>query len=368
MPVMPAMPSPWTGMKPKTPGFGLTDPSMNPYGGGGVDVSGNAMDPIISGDPFQPGNPAQASYVTPQPIQEVAQPGVISVDTSGLGDLAYGPSPGASSGDGRPQIPPYASILNPDGSLKYSANFAPSGYAGSIYDPVAGAQGRVNTQALEALRARGTSQGPSPWLNLMNKRIAGQEAGLVDSAAQDAASARSGAFNAAATHGGIGSGAAARLAGNQQANEALGTQGAHKWAADAGLQAGLADEQQKLGILENLPSQELGLGQFGANLDLANAGNTLKNNQFNAGNALQNSQFNASGGAANSQFNTGNAIADVHGQNPYNMGVYSEQMKGYSADQMAKAIAASGGDPGILQQILGAPQQVLAKLFPTTQG
>lgn len=119
-------------------------------------------------------------------------------------------------------------------------------YQGLPVSQVQGALGRIergyNTSDIDALRARATATGESPWAAMQREKLGG------DATAQ-AMSGVLGARSQLAQKGGLSRGAAERLAASGARN-ALGAR--RQIAQDISL----ADEQQKLELLKALPGLE----------------------------------------------------------------------------------------------------------------
>jgi len=173
-----------------------------------------------------------------------------------------------------------------------------------------------NLGALNALNQQATATGPSAWLNsaLQGQKL--EEAGQMDTAAQQAAGGNANARAQLAMRGGLSGGAAERLArgGQQDLNaqrQNISNQG-------AGNRIGL-NTQDRANQMSQLNSA------VAANRD-QNA-QQIDINKFNANN---NNQANA--------MNVSNNMAENNANNAWKMTKYQEQMKGLGANMSANAI------------------------------
>lgn len=182
-------------------------------------------------------------------------------------------------------------------------------------------------RALEALRQRGLSEGPSRWADLMM-----QQQGLEEQKAREGATAQamSGAQQAQtelAMRGGIGAGARERLAAQSAKNMALQRQQIAGEGAGQRLGILTQDEQQRLGVLQQLPGQELQAAGF----DLSKLG-------MQSERELQQAQLKQQADIAARQA----AIQDIYNQNLAAQQGYQQKMQVYGAERQAQAIEDSG--------------------------
>lgn len=242
-----------------------------------------------------------------------------------------------------PAYPEYSSLLDANGALKppFAVDYrAGLGTQQAGYTPAGAAP--VNRQALDALTSRGMAQGKSPWLQMMEGRVGQQQAGYMDDALKAGRGATTSALDTAASHGGLSGGAAARIGRAGAESTAQAQSAAAKWGADARAQAGLEDERTKLGILQQLPGQELALGQYQTGANQFDTGNQLRTDMFNVGNQNQMAQFNRGNDQTVDQLNAKTGIMSEMGRNLFNQQNWAEQMKAFAAGKQANAIGSSG--------------------------
>lgn len=178
----------------------------------------------------------------------------------------------------------------------------------------------VNTSALEELRNRGLSKGPSSYANILTEKQGLEEQDAISKAVRNAVGSNSSAFSEMARRGGLSSGARERLALSGERAATEGKQGVLRQGMQDRLGITAADEDRKLGILQNLPGMELGLGQAKSNLDLANR------------------QY----GTDVDRMNIAGALSEVGRQDAFKMNEYQEKMKMYGAEKTAQAQANAG--------------------------
>lgn len=186
----------------------------------------------------------------------------------------------------------------------------------------------INTEALDRLRSESMApSSQSPWLKMQMQRINLNRNADIGSAMRQAAGQTGQARTSLAMRGGLSGGAAERLALGGQQQARLGQQDIRQGARQAELAAGQAAEENRLANLRALPGMETQL--YGARA--AERGYGTDVDQYNIGNILREQQL----------------------KNAFGLGKYSEDMKGYSAEQMAKAIAAAGQRQGTFNKFLG---------------
>lgn len=312
---------------------------LNPeygYGGKGGLNPNPMMDGITPLRYDQAPTPAQAAAIANDLKNSPATaPGVVGLDTEAVirpWDPATGGQggPGGGTGmDGPPAYPAYQSMMDENNQL-LPGFLSAGGGAVTSRDVTASP---VDRRALDNLRLRGMSSGPSPWLDMMNGRIGGMQSGYTDDAVRGARQATTSAMDQAALRGGLSGGASARLAGRGLESSAMGQQGAAKWGADARLQAGMEDERTKLGILQQLPGQELALGQYYTGVDERNRDSTLRGDVFNSGQTQQNNQF-----------NVGTAVTDRKLQTLRDAAAHGQDVSAWVGMNNANAVASTGSD------------------------
>ncbi len=185
----------------------------------------------------------------------------------------------------------------------------------------------LNTQGLDALRARATGTGPSAWAQMAEQKQRMEEGQQRDQSAQQGAQAQAGARSQLAMRGGLSGGARQRLAMQGARDQTMAGQQIGAAGQTARANIGLQDEQTKNQMLSQLPGQELAALQ--PEMQKANAWQQMA--QGEQGQAIQREQF-----------NTNAALQQQENQNQANMGVYQEQMKAQAAERQARATEASG--------------------------
>lgn len=210
----------------------------------------------------------------------------------------------------RPTLGPYTTLRDDKTGLLANPN-----YNLSAGNPIV-----QDKRALEALRTRALTEGPSTWAQLMNQKQALEEAqGRSDIGAQagtQAAQARS----QLAQKGGLTGGSAERIAASSAKNamnlrQQLAGQGALTRANTA-----LQDEQQRLDLLKSLPGMEL--------------------------QAIEPEFKNRAAQMQAQQFNIEQALKDKYSQDQYNMMKYQNDMQAWAAANQANAIGEAGGKKG----------------------
>lgn len=197
-----------------------------------------------------------------------------------------------------PQYPGFHSMVNPS-----------TGFLDDKYN----LKSTLDTQALDKIQSQALSSGPSTWAQLQNQNI-GTQAGLAKSnAASQSQGATADAMSHLAMKGGLSSGAQERvgqsgIAQNLAAQQGIGAQ------SDQALQnVALNDEQMKQSALASLPGMQMAKEQYGQNLNQANIGNVLSQNQQ---------------------------------EQMAKMAEYQAQMQAYGAQKSAQATALGGGKKG----------------------
>lgn len=237
-------------------------------------------------------------------------------------------------------LPEQERITGADGSLqsKYKLTGQPNvAFKGIMGDENArlGALPQLNNSPLQSLEQYGQGTGDSPWAQAQLQQeqlLNGQRQGAAGSQAQ---STTQNAMDNVAAHGGLSTGAAERIgtAGNNSMLAAKQGVAAQDQQANLGIRS--TDAQNRLGVLENLPGQEVQSMQpalqeqslwqqaaeqnqsQGQNLDLANR-------QYNTG---------------VDQYNLANSIGQVNANNSWNQNKWQTQMqeKGAEANSAAEA-------------------------------
>lgn len=210
--------------------------------------------------------------------------------------------------DGSPIRSPFQTLIGKDGNVKKQFQLKQQA-------PV-----QLNTQGLDALRQRGLAQGPSAWANMMNQKQGLEQAQAMDDMAAQGAGARSQAMADLAERGGLSDQARENLAMQQMRNQQMGGQQVSRQGQLDRMNIGLQDEQQKLGILQNLPGQELA--------------------------ALEPQFKNQANAQAVNQFNIGQSMGEWDKKRMADENAYLEKLKQWGAGKAADAQAKAAGGGG----------------------
>ena len=291
-----------------------------------------------SGSPTAPvwtGNPAAmpAGY---QPYNKQAY-GVQTGDPAALWKQAYGSYIGSMSGT-PPQQVPYAGIVDPaTGQLysQYQLSAQPNvSYNSNLNQYQQMLNGNnLDTSGIDAMKAYATGTGDSPWATLQRQLQQSQQAQAQNQLTQQLSGQAAGARSALAASGGATAASRAMLARSAE----LGGLTANQNLAQAGQQAqlgiGTQDEQNRLQMLSQLPSAELGAAQFGLSKtnDWGNMANATSNAQMQAD--LSNRQYQT----GVQQSNINNLIQNQMGQNAYNQNQWQGLMDQWKAAMQAGA-------------------------------
>lgn len=120
-----------------------------------------------------------------------------------------------------------------------------------------------DNRALSKLNEIGLSDGPSPWMKLAEEKQRADEATQLDMTAKQGAGAMAEARDSLAMRGGLSGGAAENLAMRNMDNTLLGQQSVRGQGVTQRLGLGMDDANRKLGILQNLPGQNLNIWSEG---------------------------------------------------------------------------------------------------------
>lgn len=322
--------------------MGMFDGASKSIGGGGSggggllnQATGGAVGQTAGGILFGPLGAAYGGYKG------------LQTGGTGLG----GETPGYNPSDvARPGAPGFGSIFNSPGQLGFqyqmsgktaTMDTAPS-LVGQFDQRLGGVN--INQGAINGMRGEALRTGPSAWLNSEmsrnNAQLGNDLSNTAQSAAGQAAMARS---NLAMKHG-LSSGAAERI-GMQSGRDAMAQQQQLRASNALGnMSLNSQDQQNRLGMLNNLAGQEANYAGFDLNKQLATLGQASKEqtaqnaaNQYNTG--LRNQA---------TMFDIGNSVQDRTGQNAYNQGMYGQGMNEWAANQQANAIANNKTSGGLL--------------------
>jgi len=209
---------------------------------------------------------------------------------------------------GRPASPKWSGIAGKDGTLKSQYQI------GEMANPT------LNTQGLEAIRSRALNEGPSAWAGLMNDKIGQQTSQAMDDSALSAAGAKAEAMSDMAMSGGISSGSRERLAGNSMRDQLRSRQELRRGSDQQRLDVGLQDEEQRLGMLGQLPGMELQALEP-----------EFKNREFDAN---------------RQEFNIKNSLEELKQKRGFDLSKYSEDMRAWAAANTANAQSQAANNSG----------------------
>jgi hypothetical protein len=223
------------------------------------------------------------------------------------------------------QMPGYEGFRNADGSLKdaYTLKGGPDVGFTSNLDSLNTRLGGINlnTQALQALRGEGLRSAgtPSAWGQMALSKA------MSDAGAQGNAALASG-MSALASRGGVSRGARERMASRGTRDTMMAKQ-------KAGMDIGMQDEANRLGILSALPGQEVQSLQ--PELQKASMWSSMADTEAarKQGLDLANRDYSTSVNKAN----LASLMGDVQGKQAFDMSKYQETMKAWGADRTASA-------------------------------
>lgn len=223
------------------------------------------------------------------------------------------------------QMPGYEGLRNADGTLKdaYSLKGGPNVGFTSNLDSLNQKLGGINlnTDALQALRGEGLRSAgtPSAWGSMaLNKAMS-------DAGAQGN-SALAGGMSALASRGGINKGARERMAMKTGRDTMMAKQ-------KVGMDVGMQDETNRLGILSALPGQEVQALQ--PELQKASMWSSMADTE--AGRKQNLDLANRDYSTNVNKTNLQSLMGDVKGKQDFDLAKYQETMKAYGADRTATA-------------------------------
>lgn len=305
-------------------------------------------------DPYAAYNPNLYDSRNPNAIARPAQPGAPAA-----------PAPRAAAPAGPPS-PTFVSPLNADNTLgdNFNVSAGPSvAFGGVQAGPNVGFQGLdasalgADKRAVDAMRERALG-GESPWLKLqLEKQALGQQ-DATDQSAKMAMSSAQAAKTSMGMQGGLSAGGGERAAKNAARMTNAARQQVLRQGMGDRLGLQVADDQTNMALLgqtAGLDLQHAGqaqdMGKFNASGNFAadqfNSGMAFDANKTNAAGAFNADTFNSGQQFQANQFNQANELGALGALNQFNMGKYSEDMKGFAADKQAKAMA-KGGKSGPL--------------------
>lgn len=259
-------------------------------------------------------------------------------DIFGGGDVDY-----QGENTGTPAMPTFLSNLNTDGSLKpqYQLNAQPDvqfqGYMDQENSNLAGLP-QLNNQPLQNLESFASGSGDSPWATAQLQALQQSQGQAQGAAKANAQSGNTAAEDAMASRGGLNTGAMENLARNSANQSTLaGNQVVGQGLAQQG-QIRSQDEQNRLGVAENLPGQEVQALQPALQeqslWQQAAAQNQSQQQQLDE----QQQQYKT----GVDQYNIGNAEGGLNAQNNFNLTNYQNQVATQAGSEQAAAQANKG--------------------------
>lgn len=323
---------------------------VNASGGGQIGAAASVA---------QGNNPFTNTPVGPL-VGQPSKPGKATVNTAGEA----------------PKLPDLLNALDPSGKLleqyqihagqqitpgKVSAGSVTAGTvnAGQLGNNLLG-----NQDALNALKARAMATGNSPWLDMQLQKQKLDQTNAADNAATQSLQSAAIARNQLAMKGGLSGGARERIAMGSGRDINASRQGISRAGAMDRLNLGVADDQQKMQMLSQIPGMDLAFANQGIDLNKFNTNAALDASKFNVGNQLDASKFNTNLAYDASKTNIGNtlsadqfnsnqaydagktnatnSIGALNQNNANKMTGYGAQMTGYAAAKQGDAIANGG--------------------------
>lgn len=227
-------------------------------------------------------------------------------------------------------MPGYEGLRNPDGSLKNQFSLNPGadvGFKSNLDDLNTRLGGiNLNKDALNALRGEGLRSAgtPSAWGQMAMSQG-------MDAAGSQGNAAMSSAMSALASRGGVNKGARERIAMRGGRDTMMAKQ-------KVGMDVGMQDESNRLGILQALPGMEVQALQ--PELQKTSMWSNMADTEAARKQGLDLANRDYSTGVQ--KFNIGNAAADVQNKQGFDMSKYQEIMKAWGADRTAAAQESAG--------------------------
>lgn len=224
----------------------------------------------------------------------------------------------------RAKAPTFNAIIDKKGNLgkNYQSQFN--------YEAIEANPNAMKALRKEALRAPGSQ---SAWLNLALQKQQMEQAGLGDQAAAMQAGQLAQARSQLASRGGLGGGAAERLAGSGAREQMLERQRIAREGASSRLGLQSQDEDRRLDLLKQMPGMELQWLQP----------------------KVQQAQYKTSGQAAAQDANIQRALQELGNQRAFKEGRYQDAMKEWATSQQAGALAKQGERQGPAKWFHGLP-------------
>lgn len=213
----------------------------------------------------------------------------------------------------------------------------------------------LNTQGLQEIRNRATTQGTSTWGNLMLQQQQQEQSNAADSAASSSAGAAANSRSQLAMRGGLSGGAGERMSRFASRDAARAQQQVANQGITDRLGIRTKDEEQRLGLLTQLPGMEVNALQpelqkadmwskvaqsdndQAAKLGLANRDFEFNRQKYNTDNSLNTDKFNIGNAMDAGKYNIGNDFAENKQKTDFDLKRYEEQMKAWAAEKQAEA-------------------------------
>jgi hypothetical protein len=242
-----------------------------------------------------------------------------------------------------PAMPSFLSNLGPDGKLL--AQYQLGAQPGLDFHSTMGDENsrlaalpQLNNDPLHALEAFSQSGSSNPWVDAQMQAEELQKGKAMGAATSSAQAGGAAAADQMAARGGLNSGAMERIATNTGNNISSGKQGVQgqDLAAKAGIQQ--QNVQNQLGVMENLPGQEVQALQPG--LQTQSLWQQAAGQNQQAQQQLEEQQQQYKTGV--NQFNIQNAEQGLNAQNQFNLQSYANQIAGQAGKEQAWATANAG--------------------------
>lgn len=227
---------------------------------------------------------------------------------------------------GAPAMPAFQSFLNPDGSLKSGYSVDYNSIMPDENKALAGIPD-LNMNPLHELENYVTSGNNNPWVQAQMAAQQQAQGQAMGAAKANAASSGASAMDQAAARGGLTTGAIENLARNIGNNSTMAGQNVIGQGLQQKGQIQTQNAQNQLGMLENLPGQEVQALQPALQKQSlwqqALLGDTSMNQQAN-------------------EFNVGNKIGGLNAANQFAMQGYQDAIAKQAGQEEAQAQANSG--------------------------
>lgn len=261
-----------------------------------------------------------------------------------MGDIFGGGStPYTGENTGTPAMPTFLSNLDANGNLKNQ--FTLQAQPALQFQSTMGQEDQnlanipqLNTNPLNQLESFSTSGSNNPWVQAQQQALQQATGQAMGAAKANAASSNAAAMDAAAARGGLSAGGGENMARNAANNATMAGQGVvgNNLQQQGAIQT--QNAQNQLGVMENLPGQEVQALQPALQeqslWQQAAAQNQNEQQQL----AEQQQQYQT----GVNQFNIGNAESGLNAQNQFNLTNYQNQIAQQAGQEEAQAQANSG--------------------------